>query len=137
MGHKFQLLVDAPSLVHIDCMGTLIKAQDVCLKKKSEIDPPLLRAYINTKKREIVCQMGTSAVLSMGCEGREERKKCTNAKGYCQELQEMFAHQLEVVHVSGHGQGNVRGKFQDSPSSVTCFFSQNSGEKLIDDPINL
>ncbi len=128
MGFKQLLLVSSPTVVHLDCMGQLVLAKDICLRTKSPLDPPLIRAFIDGAKKKVICQMGSNAILTISCASESERRNCLQPNKYCGELKEKFANELELTHFS---------QKLESRNQLTCFYSQKLSEKLINSPLNL
>lgn len=114
-GHKDVLFVDSISTSTIDCMKVKINASDFCQKKLSD-DPLYLRGYVDLKKRKVLCQKGYRVLLSLTCED-DHLYYCKKSSQYgCQQLQNIFAKNLELVHSSIILNGDIH--------HLNCYFSQ-------------
>ncbi len=115
---KDVILIEAHSLLQLDCMGKLIEAQAVCLKKSEEMEerPKLLRAFVRAEKKDVVCEFGEGAVLNLLCkDGYKEL--CKDPKKSCLELKTKYSVEVPLW------KSTVNEKAFPGPSELNCYFS--------------
>ncbi len=88
LGHKELLMIDYVDALHLDCMGTKISVKDFCLKDKQKKN--LLRGFVNPRLKEVTCQYGTAAFVSIACDKRDKHL-CSKPKQGCEKLNEIYA----------------------------------------------
>jgi hypothetical protein len=96
------LIVERVSFNRFDCMGKKYNAKDFCLKMIQEKKivykkgKEFLRGYVGGKK-EIFCQMGSSAVLTFSCLKKEMKGLC-QIKNLCEGLRNIYASSFSLLH---------------------------------------
>lgn len=88
MGHKELLLVEQIDALHLDCMGHKVNVTQFCSKNKEKTN--LLRGFVNAQLKEVTCQYGQSAFLSVACDKRDKHL-CSSPRKGCQILNEIYA----------------------------------------------
>ncbi|MBI2519366.1 MAG: hypothetical protein HYV97_03070 [Bdellovibrio sp.] len=116
-------LITAHSLFQIDCMGKLVDAQTVCLKKGEELEerPKLLRAFVRTDKKDVVCEYGEGAQLNLICEAGY-LDLCKDPKKSCLALKAKYSAEVPLWK-STVSEKNAKG----GASELNCYFSVNEG----------
>lgn len=101
MGVNHALIIEVRNPLRIDCMGTVISMKDFCLKKLKEENGsrPFLRGYLNSKLGEGVCEYGTGAMVSIGCDKRD-KVYCKDPLEGCEKLNKIYANGLLIDHHS-------------------------------------
>ena len=111
-------LIEAHSLLELDCMGKIIPASVVCIKKSEEMEerPKLLRGFVRADKKDIVCEFGEGAVLNLLCkDGYKEL--CKDPKKSCLELKKKYSVEVPLW------KSTVNEKPFPGPSELNCYFS--------------
>ena len=106
-------IVDAVDLRQFNCMGHNMDASDFCQGQQNKNLPPLARGLVDKKKRQIICQWGTSAVLSVSCDKKHNRY-CKNKDEGCRNLKRYYALGLESIR-------SVISKGEDT-SILRCYY---------------
>lgn len=120
LGAKNFELIEAKSISEIDCMGKVFPAMKFCLSKFPQ-EQTLTRAIVDEKSKLVKCEMSESVMVSISCDQRD-LKYCLDPKKGCEELRQLYAQQLEVVH------------FSMLDKKINCYFAKKAGESL--DEIN-
>ena len=105
-----QLLVEAKSISEVDCMGKIFTAKDFCLQKWGE-SHHLLRGYIKSDEKKVVCQLGDQVVLKYPCKRGDSF--CRSAESGCSQMKELFSYQLPLLHSS-----------KTSDNTLNCIFEK-------------
>lgn len=112
-------LIDVLSSSELDCMGKKISIRTFCEKKMAE-DPYYLRAYIDQENKEVVCHSGKTVVLKYLCARTRDKKYCDlTAKSSCEQMQELLAKRLDMVHSSFT-------KNEKGIKQLNCYFGAQS-----------
>ncbi|HAZ14002.1 MAG: hypothetical protein A2X86_17310 [Bdellovibrionales bacterium GWA2_49_15] len=111
-------LITAHSLFQIDCMGKLVDAQAVCLKKGEELEErlKLLRAFVRAEKKDVVCEYGEGAELNLVCQG-SYLPLCKDPKKSCLELKAKYSAEVPLWKAT------VSEKTRSSAPELNCYFS--------------
>lgn len=113
MGGKHLLIIDVISPLELDCMGKRVSVKDFCLKK---VDPEkFLRGYVSTKLKEVTCEMGEEALLSLAC-NKQDRRFCDKPQAGCEQLQKIYAH--------GHSLDHFSYNEKDVDDILSCYFAR-------------
>ncbi len=110
-GFKDNLLVDVINPTTIDCMGRELSIRSFCQK----VDGggwQLLRGFASKSKSQIYCEYGETVSLSLSCD-EDHFQYCQNAHKGCDELREVFAMTLNLMHSSLTG----------TPKNLNCYYS--------------
>lgn len=121
MGIEHSLLIDVKDPVRLDCMGTTVHMKDFCLKQPKK--GSLLRGYINTKLEEGVCEYGTAAMVSIGCDKRD-KKYCADPDAGCRKLKGFYSQELTLDYHSFIE--------KDVDNVLNCYYSKPVEEKKVD-----
>jgi len=97
LGHKELLLVDYVDALHLDCMGTKISVKDFCLQENKGKN--LLRGFVNRRLKEVTCQYGSAAFVSIACDKRDKHF-CTKPKEGCERLNKVYALSHKLIKYS-------------------------------------
>ena len=99
LGKKHLLIVEAVNTWQIDCMGERVRVASFC--KKRPLPRPFLRAYVDEKAKEVICETGDALYLSIICD-KKDKYLCQNQKSEknCQKLRRVYAQDLELIHHS-------------------------------------
>lgn len=97
LGLKELLLVDYVDALHLDCMGTKISVKDFCLQENKGHN--LLRGYVNPRLKEVTCQYGSGAFVSIACDKRD-KYLCAKPKEGCERLNKTYALSHKLVEYS-------------------------------------
>ncbi len=120
MGVKHLLLVDVINPIELDCMGKKVSIKDFCLKKVKK--DKFLRGYVNSKFKEVKCEMGDEAVLSLAC-NKEDRAFCKDPEKGCKKLLKAYAHSHTLNHYSYIE--------KDVDEVLNCFYSHPDNLKQV------
>lgn len=113
MGAKHLLIIDVISPLELDCMGKRVSVKDFCLKK---VNPQkFLRGYVSTKLKEVTCEMGDEALLSLAC-NKQDRRFCDKPQAGCEQLQKIYAF--------GHSLDHFSYNEKDVDDILNCYFSR-------------
>lgn len=110
-GLKDNLLVDVINSTTLDCMGRELSIRSFCQK----VDGggwQLLRGFASKSKSQVYCEYGETVSLSLSCD-EEHYNYCQNPKKGCDELREVFAMTLNLMHSSLTGR----------PKNLNCYYS--------------
>ncbi|PIP95210.1 MAG: hypothetical protein COW00_13750 [Bdellovibrio sp. CG12_big_fil_rev_8_21_14_0_65_39_13] len=118
MGHKHNLIIEHDSLTTLDCMGSKVNVFEYCLKKYGK-EKKILRGYIQTKLKEVVCESGEQVTLSIGCDKRDQHFCKDPIKG-CEELRKIYAYSLTLFHHSFIP--------KDVDDGLNCYYSLEKNE---------
>lgn len=110
-GLKDNLLVDVINSSTLDCMGRELSIRTFC-QKIDGAGWQLLRGFASKSKSQVYCEYGETVSLSLSCD-EEHYKFCQNAKKGCDELREVFAMTLNLMHSSLTG----------TPKNLNCYYS--------------
>lgn len=121
MGIEHTLLIDVKDPIRLDCMGTIVHMKDFC--KTQPRKGKLLRGYLNQKLQEGVCEFGTAALVSIGCDKRD-KKYCENPNQGCNKLQKIYSQELTLDYHSFIE--------KDVDDVLNCYYSLPVEEKKID-----
>lgn len=117
---KEGILIQKLGFTSLDCMGDIVSTYDFCKKKVEGHN--FLRAVIDEKNKNVVCQKGKGAVLSVDCK-KKGAGLCKSSKLGCQKLKTLYSHQVPLSF-SG---------FSDSSEGKTvlnCYFGDEGFTKL-------
>lgn len=93
-------LIEAVSGTELDCMSKKLFVGKYC-EKITAADPYYLRAYVDKKKRSVVCVSGKKVIFKYQCVKLSDKNLCeTTAKKSCELLREKLAKRLDIVHAS-------------------------------------
>lgn len=110
-GLKDNLLVDAINSTTLDCMGRELSVRKFCQNIESD-GWQLLRGFVSESKSQVYCEYGETVSLTLSCD-KEHYQYCQNAKKGCDELREVFAMTLNLMHSSLTGR----------PKNLNCHYS--------------
>jgi hypothetical protein len=117
---KEGLLIQKSGGSFLDCMGELVSTYDFCKKKNKGGD--FLRAFIDKNNKNVLCQRGKGAVLSIECK-KKGLGLCKSAKVGCSKLKTFYSHEVPLSF-SG---------FSDSANGkkvLNCYFGDKGFTKL-------
>jgi hypothetical protein len=92
-------IVELKTATELDCMGKVVNFKKFCEKKNVE-NLSYIRAYAIQKTKEVICQSAGKVVLTYRCSKNSRSSFCHGAKRGCGQLQNILAHNLEMVHSS-------------------------------------
>ncbi len=110
-GLRDNLLVEVVNSSTIDCMGREVSIRSFCQKVDSD-GWQLLRGFASKSKSQIYCEYGETVSLSLSCD-EDHYQYCQNAQKGCDELREVFAMTLNLMHSSLTGR----------PKNLNCYYS--------------
>lgn len=116
MGSKDSVMITPKTLTEIECLNKSYKIIDFCLKK-FPMDKTLIRGFVDSTKKKVICEMSESVMVSVSC-ASDDLKYCFSPKKGCEELRKIYAIRLEVVHYSM------------LTKNLNCYFSKILGESL-------
>ena len=101
MGTKEAVIITAPTVNQLDCMGTKINVIDFCLKDYSK-DPKFIRAFVEPKQKIVICEKAKRVILKYLCEPKDN-ERCLDSEIACFDLKKTLAYNLKVFHHSVQG----------------------------------
>ncbi len=121
LGLKNNLLIDPIGVRALNCMGKKVEVSEACEKEKNGKLGPFIRGVIDVQNRQVICQYGKQAFLSISCEGHKNKKFCKRPKKSCLSLQKKFAGELNLAHFSRLFKGHLE--------TLNCYYSYSKNEK--------
>jgi hypothetical protein len=98
MGAKESVIVTAPTVNELDCMGTKIKVIDFCLKDYVK-DSKFIRGFVDPKQKLVICEKAKRVMLKYECETKDS-ERCIDSEIACFDLKKTLAYNLKVFHHS-------------------------------------
>ncbi len=103
-------LIDIANSKELICMSKKTSVVDFC---KKNITKNLIRGFIDTKTKKVICQSGNRIVFKYNCVSNKTYCASTSA---CNEVQKDLAMTLDLVHSS------------ITENNLNCYFSAKSEE---------
>ena len=98
LGIQHLLMVHPINTRKLDCMGTEVDVALFC-EQRFGGNKEFLRSYVNKNMEEVVCELGKSVTLSIGCD-KKDKKWCKQPPRSCNKLKDYYARNLELVYNS-------------------------------------
>jgi len=112
VGVKDALLITASSSGDLDCMGTMVFINKFCRQKDKK---NLLRGVIEKDSKQVLCQYGDGAELSVVCDEKHS-DLCLNAAKSCNEMRKYYSQEVPLYHSSVTNDVNRKRE-------LNCYFS--------------
>ena len=113
-------LVQFKSIGELDCMGTIVRVQDYCIKSEAA-KAYYTRALVSKKKQKVICQSAKIVNLKYECEGKKD-PYCLNEKSGCKYFKKIMAYRLDL----NYSYLNEEVK----PRTLTCRFGDTGSTSL-------
>jgi hypothetical protein len=101
MGAKEAVIITAPTVNQLDCMGTKVTIIDFCLKDYAK-DSKFIRAFVEPKQKVVICEKAKRVILKYQCETKDS-ERCLDSEIACFDLKKTLAYNLKVFHHSAQG----------------------------------
>lgn len=108
-------IVEVKNSITLDCMGFSVKINDFCQEKSKG---SLIKSFIDTKNKKVVCQTGKGAKLKIICDKKHGHFCHSKLKG-CKNIHKFIAKEIPLVHSSILMENGVR--------TLNCYFLDGEG----------